>query len=102
MQSQLREAAYRICSEEEVVGAMGLINHLAKACFVQGLSNERIHMIVRTKGEATLLSECIDIAMEEESAILLVKERGFATPRSHADSRNKGPGRWSGFIPQGD
>jgi hypothetical protein len=39
MQSQLRETAYRIRSEEETVGAMGLISHLAKACFVQGLTN---------------------------------------------------------------
>ena len=102
MQSQLREAAYRICSEEETIGAMGLINHLAKACFVQGLSNERVQTIVRAKGEAALLSECIDAAMEEESAILSAKERGFAAPRSHAGSRDKGPGRGSGFTPQGE
>ena len=74
MQSELREAAYRIC-EEEVIGAMGLINHLAKACFVQGLSNERIQTIVRSKGETALLSTCIDAALEEESAILSARER---------------------------
>jgi hypothetical protein len=45
MQSQLREAAHRICVDEELIGAMGLINHLAKACFVQGLSSERIQTI---------------------------------------------------------
>jgi hypothetical protein len=78
MQSQLREAAYRICSEGETIGAMGLINHLAKACFVQGISNERVQTIVRGKGEVVLLSECIDATMEEESAILSAKER---TPR---------------------
>jgi len=39
-QSELRETTYRICKDEEVIGAMGLINHLAKSCFVQGLSNE--------------------------------------------------------------
>jgi hypothetical protein len=100
MQSQFREAAYRICSEEEVVGAMGLINHLAKACFVQGLGNERVQTIVRTKGETALLSECIDTAMEEESAILSVRERGIAAPRSHAGNGIKGHGRGSGFIPQ--
>ena len=31
MQSELREAAYRIYEDEEVILAMGLINHLAKA-----------------------------------------------------------------------
>jgi hypothetical protein len=55
MQSQLREAAYRLCSQEETAGAMGFINHLAKACFVQGLSNERVQTIFRAKGEAALL-----------------------------------------------
>jgi hypothetical protein len=75
MQSQPREAAYRICADEELIGAMDLINHHAKACSVQGLSNERIQTIVRAKGETALLSVCIDAAMEEESAILFAKER---------------------------
>jgi hypothetical protein len=77
VQSELREAACRICEGEEVIGAMGIINHLAKACFVQGLSNERIQTIVRSKGEAPLLSTCVDTALEEESAILSARERGF-------------------------
>lgn len=63
MQSELREAVYRICGEDELIGAMGLINHLAKACFVQGLVNERIQTIVRAKGEAAALSVCIDTAL---------------------------------------
>jgi hypothetical protein len=66
MQSELREAASRICEEDEVVGAMELMNHLAKACFVQGLVNERIQTIVRAKGESVALSVCIDVALEEE------------------------------------
>jgi hypothetical protein len=48
MQSEIGEAAFRICGEDEVIGAMGLINHLAKACFVQGLANERIQTIFRS------------------------------------------------------
>jgi hypothetical protein len=39
LQSELTGTAYRICEDVEVIGAMGFINHLAKACFVQGLSN---------------------------------------------------------------
>jgi hypothetical protein len=93
MQSELREAAYRIYEDEEVVGAMGLINHLAKACFVQGLSSERIQTIVRSKGETALLSTCIDAALEEESAILSARERGFSVPRNY--NVFKGPGRVS-------
>jgi hypothetical protein len=78
MQSQLREAAYRICADEELMGAMGVVNHLAKACFEQGLSNERIQTIGRAKGKTALLSVCIDAAMEEKFAILSAKDRGFS------------------------
>jgi hypothetical protein len=95
MQSELWEAAYRICSEEEMVGAMGLINHLAKACFVQGLSNERVQTIVGAKGETAMLSVCIDATFEKESAIPSAKERGF-----NVGNIFKGPGRGSGFIPR--
>jgi len=45
MQTDLREAARRVCKEEEIKGAVGLINHLGKACFIQGLHNERIQTI---------------------------------------------------------
>jgi len=49
MQSELREAAYRICEDEEVIGAMGLINHLVKVGFVKGLSNQRIQTTMWSK-----------------------------------------------------
>jgi hypothetical protein len=53
---------------------------------VQQLVNERIQTIVRAKGESVLLSVYIDTALEEESAILSVKERGFTSQKF-----NKGP-----------
>ena len=74
MQSELREAAYRICEDEEVIGAVGFINHLAEACFVQGLSNERIQTIVRSKGKTALLSPSIVAALEEEPSFLSARE----------------------------
>lgn len=101
MQSELREAAFRICEDEEVIGAMGLINHLAKACFVQGLSNERIQTIVRSKGETAVLSTCIDAALEEESAILSARERGFAVHKSFGNVF-KGPARVSTQVSNGN
>ena len=51
MQTELREAARRIRKPEEILGAVGLICHLGKACFVQGLNNDRIQTIVRSRGE---------------------------------------------------
>jgi hypothetical protein len=34
LQTDLREAARRVCKPEEIIGAIGLINHLGKICFV--------------------------------------------------------------------
>jgi hypothetical protein len=66
---------------------------------IQGLSNEKVQTIVRSKGERALLSECIDSAMEEESAILSAKERGFAGPRTNY--RNGFRGHDRGLIHPG-
>ena len=52
MKTELREVGRRICRPEEILGALGLIFHLGKACFVQGLNNERIQIIVRSRGES--------------------------------------------------
>jgi len=52
MQTDLREAARRVSKEEEIKGAVGLINHLGKACFIQGLRNEWIQTIIRSRGES--------------------------------------------------
>jgi hypothetical protein len=40
LQTDLREAARRVCKPEEILRAIGLINHLGKACFIQGLYDE--------------------------------------------------------------
>jgi hypothetical protein len=78
MQTELREAAKRVCKPEELQGAIGLINHLGKACFIQGLQNERIQTIVRSRGESILLSQAVEISLEEECAILSIREKFVA------------------------
>ena len=78
MQTELREAARRVCKPEEILGAVGLINHLGKACFVQGLHNERIQTIVRSRGESILLSQAVEISLEEEGAIFSIREKSGA------------------------
>jgi formylmethanofuran dehydrogenase subunit B len=65
MQTELREAARRICKPEEILGAVGLICHLGKAFFIQGLNNERIQTIVRSKGESISLSQAVEVSLEE-------------------------------------
>jgi len=75
LQAEFRESAHGVCARDEAKGALALIDHLARACFVQGLANERIQTIVRARGEATLLSTCVEVALEEESAILSVRDK---------------------------
>lgn len=49
MQSELRLATSKVCTDKELEGAISLINYLARACFIQGLANERIQTIVRSR-----------------------------------------------------
>jgi len=64
MQTELRAAARRVCRREKILGAVGLIGHHGKACFVQGLNHERIQTIVRSRGESILLSQAVEISLE--------------------------------------
>ena len=75
IQTDMREPPRRVCKREEILGAIGLVNLLRKACFMQGLYIERIQTIVRSRGESIFLSLAIEITLEEESVILSVKER---------------------------
>jgi len=45
----------------------------------EGLSNERIKTIVRSRGESILQSQTIELSVEEESAIFSAKERSPST-----------------------
>jgi hypothetical protein len=74
MQTELKKTARRVCRSEEILGAVGLIVPLGKACFVQGLNNEWIQTIIRSTGESVLLSQAVEISLEEESAIHSIKK----------------------------
>jgi hypothetical protein len=89
LQTYLREAARRVSSRRDKGGSR-LINHLSKVCFIQGLHNERIQTIVRSRGESILLSQATELSLEEEGAILSVREKsGAAGPllRCHKSSK---------------
>jgi len=78
MQTELREAARRVCRPEEILGAVWFIGHLGKACFVQGLNTLRIQIIFRSRGESILLSQAVELSLEEEGAILSIREKSGA------------------------
>jgi hypothetical protein len=92
LQTDLRDASRRGFKPEEILGAISLINHLGKICFVQGLYNERIQTIVRSRGESSLLSQPIEISLEEEGAVPSVKEKSPTAvngPPLRCNKRNK-------------
>jgi hypothetical protein len=77
MQTDLGEAARRVCTAEEINGAVGLIDYSRKAYFIQGLHNERIQTIVCSRGDSILLSQAIELLLEE-CAIFSVREKSRA------------------------
>ena len=74
MQPELREAARRVCKPEEIRGAVGPIGHLRKACFIQGLSSERIQNVVRSRGESIALSQAVEFSLEESAQFLPIEK----------------------------
>jgi hypothetical protein len=57
-----------------MLGAVGLINHLGKACFIQGLHNKWIQTVVCSRGESILQLQAVEISLEEEGTILFIRE----------------------------
>jgi hypothetical protein len=66
-------------SPRKIIGALGLIDHLAKASFVHGLHNERIQTIVRSRGESISLSQAVEFSIEEEEAISSMREKSTSS-----------------------
>ncbi|XP_046997921.1 uncharacterized protein LOC124613272, partial [Schistocerca americana] len=78
VQRDFREAVNRVTARENLRGAIELVDSLGRACFIQGLSNDRIQTIVRSRGDEITLTAAVELALQEESAILSMKERGLA------------------------
>jgi hypothetical protein len=67
LQTDLWEDVRRVCKPEEIIGAIGLINHLEKTSFVQGLHNERIQAIVKSRGETIIPSQAIEMSLKRSA-----------------------------------
>ncbi|XP_049950865.1 uncharacterized protein LOC126458066 [Schistocerca serialis cubense] len=87
MQRDFREAVNRVTARENLKGAIELVDSLGRACFIQGLSNDRIQTIVRSRGDEITLAAAVELALQEESAILSMRERGLAPRVTY--TRNK-------------
>ncbi|XP_047100941.1 uncharacterized protein LOC124719789 [Schistocerca piceifrons] len=87
MQRDFREAVNRVTARENVKGAIELVDSLGRACFIQGLSNDTIQTIVRSRGDEITLAAAVELALQEESAILSMREWGLAPRVTY--TRNK-------------
>ena len=57
-------------SGEQREGGGDIIDLLIRACFIQGLYDERIKTMVKTKGSINSpMAQSVEVALEEESAI---------------------------------
>ena len=70
MSSDLMEAMIRILPRKHHEGAIAFLKFISKACFIQGLYEERIQTIVQARDERMLLPNAVEIALEQESALL--------------------------------
>ncbi|KAJ4428474.1 hypothetical protein ANN_24511, partial [Periplaneta americana] len=70
MSSDLTEAMTRLLPSCHHEGAIAFLKHISKVCFIQSLHDERVQTIVRARDEKMLLPNAVEIALEEESAIL--------------------------------
>lgn len=82
LQHQFREAVHSAMTEAELAGSLALVGKLSRAVFIQGIYEERIQTIVRARGESITLTEAVEVALTEESAIMSTKEKGHSD-RTH-------------------
>lgn len=88
LQTQFREAAARSCENDDLSGALALIFMMGRACFTQGLFNERIQTIVRSRDGKMNFAQTVECAIEEESSLLSIKEKGYSQKREIRPSSN--------------
>jgi hypothetical protein len=74
--SDFRDAATEDATSSEMCGISKLVSQLGKACFIQGLANERIQTIVRSRNPSHI-TEAAEIGTEEECALLSAKEKSL-------------------------
>jgi hypothetical protein len=70
--SDFRDTAIEDVTLSEMCGITKLVSQLGKACFIEGLANERIQTVVRASNP-THITEAAEVGTEEDSALLSAK-----------------------------
>lgn len=91
MSSELTEAMVRLLPTRHHEGAIAFLKYISKACFIQGLQDERVQTVVRARDEKMLLPNAVEIALEEESAILSGRFKKQSLPQVRNLSSNPRP-----------
>jgi hypothetical protein len=87
MSSDFRDAAIEGATSSELCGITKLVSQLQKACFIQGLVNERIQTVVRARNP-THITEAAEIGTEEESALFSAKEKACSVSQYNDRSKD--------------
>jgi hypothetical protein len=102
MSSDLTEAMIHHLPERQHEGAIAFLKYITKACFIQGLHDERIQTGVRARDEKMLLPNAVEVALEEESAILAGKYKKNAMPQKQFLFAKKETGEYRTGDPRKD
>ena len=69
MRARVREGAMLTCNDLEKPGVEFFLEYITKICFINGLVNDKIQMIVKSRNLRNF-NEIAEIALSEESAML--------------------------------
>jgi hypothetical protein len=84
--SDFRDAAIEGATSSEMCGITKLVSQLGKACFIQGLANERIQTVVLDRNPSHII-EATEIGTEEECALVSAKEKSLNAFHSNDSSK---------------
>jgi hypothetical protein len=102
MSADLTEAVINLLPDRHHEGAIAFLKYITKACFIQGLHDERIQTVVRARDEKILLPNAVEVALEEESAILSGKYKRNVMPQKQFLFAKKETGKYRTGDPRKD
>jgi hypothetical protein len=77
-------------NEQYIEGGLKLIGEFLKGSFISGLRDERVRVIVKTKGEDDSLAQIIETAIQEENE---VKSQKYRNPPKEPSMVSEKPSR---------
>jgi hypothetical protein len=71
-------------------GGGDMIDLFIRACFIQGIQDDKIKTMIKTKGNVnTPMAQLVEVALEEESAIKSERFKQYATERGNHSNQGQ-------------